>query len=256
LGALVGPVVGTRLSELLGSWQVPFYAFGVAGLLIAAAVAVFIPTGFSEARETGGPDKHVGQAESGVPRVLNRNVCLAAASFALVGVSFFSYTALYATFLREHLNYSAVGAGSSLGMYGLGATCAIVGGWAGDRLGRPGIYLALAIFAATSFFMFNAATRPVVHDALSFTFGLLVSGFFYARFSSIIQRSARPDQIGYAMSAAMAGFYLSWPFAGYLFGRLVELAGWATAANIMVVAPPCVAIVLMSLVDFNRIRDA
>lgn len=256
LGALIGPVVGTRLSDFLGSWQAPLYAYGVAGLIIAAVVAVFVPAGFSEARDTGDQFRYTAQARSDMPRVLNRNVCLATVSFALIGLSFFSYTALYATFLREHLSYSPIAAGSALGMYGLGAMCAIVGGWAGDRLGRPGIFVGLAVLAVASFCLFNGATQPVMHDALSFVFGLMVSGFFYARFVSLIQRSAHPDQIGYAVSAAMAGFYLSGPFAGYVFGKLVGLIGWSTAANVMIVAPPCVAIILMSFFDFGRVRDA
>jgi MFS family permease len=82
----------------------------------------------------------------------------------------------------------------------------------------------------------------------------MVSGFFYARFVSIIQRSAHPAKIGYAVSAAMAGFYISGPFAGFLFGKLADMWGWSIAANVMVFAPPCAAIVLMSFFDFSRLR--
>jgi MFS transporter, DHA1 family, inner membrane transport protein len=256
LGALAGPVVGTRLSQFLGSWQAPLYLFGIAGLVIAVSVALFVPAGFSEAKESDERGERVSSVPSDVPALLNRNVCLGAMSFSLVGLSFFSYTALYATFLREHLSYSAVAAGSVLGMYGLGAIGAVVGGWAGDRLGKAGMFVCLVILAVASFFMFNGAQRPLIHGVLSLLFGLMVSGYFYARFVAIIQRSAHPNQIGYAVAAAMAGFYLSGPFAGYLFGKLVEMWGWSTAADVMVVAPPVVAIVLMSFFDFGQLRNA
>jgi predicted MFS family arabinose efflux permease len=256
LGALAGPVVGTRLSQLLGSWQTPLYLFGIAGLVIAAAVWLFVPAGFSEAKEGDERGERASAAPSETSALLNRNVCLGAMSFALVGLSFFSYTALYATFLREHLGFSTVAAGSALGMYGLGAIGAVVGGWAGDWLGKAGMFVCLVILAVAGFLMFNGAQRPLIHGVLSFLFGLMVSGYFYARFVAIIQRSAHPNQIGYAVAAAMAGFYLTGPFAGYLFGKLVEMWGWSTAADVMVVAPPMVAVFLMSFFDFGRLRNA
>jgi DHA1 family inner membrane transport protein len=254
-GALIGPIAGTHLSVWFGSWQIAMYLFGAAGIVIAVAVALLIPSGFIEATEPGSSTTDTTWATREViPSLLNRNVLLGSISFALVGLAFFSYSALYATFLREHLNYSPVAAGSALGMYGLGAMGAVLGGWAGDRLGRKGIFAGLAVLAVVSFGLFNGASRPLTHGVLSFVFGLMVSGFFYARFVSIIQRSAHPAQIGYAVSAAMAGFYISGPFAGFLFGKLVELWGWSVAANVMVFAPPCIAIVLMSFFDFSRLR--
>ncbi|WP_206995441.1 MFS transporter [Trinickia mobilis] len=254
-GALIGPIAGTRLGAWFGSWQIPMYLFGAAGILIAVAAAFLIPAGFIEATESGsGKTDRIRVTHEEVPRLLNRNVTLGSLSFALVGLAFFSYTGLYATFLREHLHYSPVAAGSALGMYGLGAMGAVVGGWAGDRLGKAGVLAGLAVLAAVSFALFNGATRPLTHALLSFVFGLMVSGFFYARFVSVIQRSAHPAQIGYAVSAAMAGFYISGPFAGFLFGKLVEIWGWSVAANVMVFAPPCIAIVLMSFFDFSRLE--
>jgi MFS transporter, DHA1 family, inner membrane transport protein len=254
-GALIGPIAGTRLSAWFGSWQMPMYLFGAAGILIAIAVLFLIPSDFVEAKEPGSDTTGTVRAtHEEAPRLLNRNVLLGSISFALVGLAFFSYSGLYATFLREHLNYSPIAAGSALGMYGLGAMGAVVGGWAGDRLGKMGVFAGLAVLAAVSFALFNGASRPLTHAALSFVFGLMVSGFFYARFVSIIQRSAHPAQIGYAVSAAMAGFYISGPVAGFLFGKLAEMWGWSVAANVMVSAPPCVAIVLMSFFDFSRLR--
>ena len=72
LGAFVGPIAGARLRETLGAWQTPLYAFGIGGLIIAAAVAVFLPVGFPEAREDS--NKQAGSARMDWRPVLNRNV--------------------------------------------------------------------------------------------------------------------------------------------------------------------------------------
>jgi hypothetical protein len=44
------------------------------------------------------------------------------------------------------------------------------------------------------------------------------------------------------------------PFAGWLFGKLVEIAGWSAASLLVVVGPPLLGVVLMSLYDFSKMR--
>jgi MFS family permease len=258
LGALAGPVIGTRLNELLGSWQLPFYIFGVTGIVIAIAIAFLLPSYFTEARETWPAERESTSTGhiTNKSRVFNRNVCLGSVSFSMVGLSLFSYLGLYTAYLHDHLGYSPVTAGTALGAYGVGAMGAAIGGWAGDRLGRKGMFAALLILVVVGFLLFNSAASPIMSDVLSFAFGLMVSGYCYARFVSVIQRSAHPDQIEYAVSIAMASFYLSGPFAGFLFGKLASIWGWSSAANLLVVAPPCVAIVLMCFFDYSNLRSA
>ena len=43
---------------------------------------------------------------------------------------------------------------------------------------------------------------------LSLIFGLTMSGFFFTRFMSVVQRSVNPTQIGYAGAVALAAFYM------------------------------------------------
>jgi len=258
VGAFSGPIIGTQLNELVGSWRFPLYLFGILGVVIAFASAFLLPSSFTESSERvlGGEGATLAQTPSSASRLLNRNVCLSALSFSLVSLSLFSYFALYPTYLKEHLGYSAVAAGTALGMYGVGGMGAIVGGWAGDLLGRKGMFACLMIVAVVGFCLFNGVEHPFMQGALSVMFGLMNSGYFYARFMSVIQRSAPPEKIGYAVAIAMGSSYLSGPFAGMLFGKLAGLWGWSTAANLLVVAPPCVALVLMSFIDFRKVREA
>lgn len=255
LGALAGPIIGTQVNERVGSWQLPFYVFGTAGIAIAIAVAFLLPSYFTEAQEVVAVEyESPVKREFKKTRLLNRNVCLGAISFSLIGLSLFSYLGLYTVYLHEHLGYSSVAAGTALGAYGVGAMGAFVGGWAGDRLGKVGMFVCLPILAGVGFLLFNGASSAIAHDALSFVFGLMISGYCYARFVSVIQRSAHPDQIEYAVSIAMGSFYLSGPFAGFFFGKLASVWGWSSAANLLVVAPPCIAIVLLGFFDFGKLR--
>jgi MFS transporter, DHA1 family, inner membrane transport protein len=255
LGALLGPVVGARLFVWSGAWQVPFYVFGVTGILIALIIAIAVPRVFSDASETAPAARGAGH-DGGFPGLLSRNVLLVTAAFFLVGTAFFSYTSLYATYLHNQLGFSVSEAGTSLGMYGVGALGGVFGGWLGEPLGRIGVLGCLLVLAASGFALFNVAISASAHAALSVLFGLMISGFLFARLMSMLQLSAHPDRIGAVVAFGLGGFYTPGPCAGYLFGKLVVLFDWGAASIIMVAVPALMAAALMSLFDLRRMRAA
>ena len=252
LGALLGPVIGTRLFAWTTSWELAFYAFGVTGILVAVAIAFAIPKIFSDAPETSSQGTAATRATSSV---LERNVLIATTAFFLMGTTFFAYTSLYATYLHDKLGFSVADAGTALGMYGLGAIGGAFGGWLGDRLGRLGAICVFVMLAATAFAMFHGATSLIAHSILSLCFGLAISGFLFARLMSMLQLSVHPDRIGYVVSMGLGAYYAPGPFAGYLFGKLAVLAGWASASVVMMVFPAALAAVLIYFFDARRMRS-
>jgi MFS transporter, DHA1 family, inner membrane transport protein len=104
--------------------------------------------------------------------------------------------------------------------------------------------------------LFNLAASPATHAALSLLFGLLVSGVLFARLMSMLQLSAYPARIGAAVALGLAGFYTPGPFAGYFFGKLVEMLGWGPAAIFTVVLPAVIAALLMGFFDMRSMRSA
>jgi MFS transporter, DHA1 family, inner membrane transport protein len=253
-GALLGPILGARIFIWSGSWESPFYVFGAAGFLMALIVTAAVPRHFSDTSKDALVDRAVHGARP--PVRLSRNVLLMAAAFFLIGTSFFSYTALYATYLHNDLGFSITEASASLGMYGLGALGALIGGWLGARLGRLGIAACFLVLAVTGFALFNLATSETAHAALSLLFGLMVSGILFARLMSMLQLSAHPAKIGAAVAFGLGGFYTPGPFAGYLFGKLVVQLGWGASADFMIVLPAVIAAALMSLFDMRAMRAA
>jgi MFS family permease len=252
LGALLGPILGTRIEAASNSWSLPFYVFGGAGILIAILAALFVPKGFTNAGSAEIPARAQPTRDKNAPPLLTRNLVLSALAFAMVGLSFFSYSGLYASFLHTERGFSVIDAGQALGMYGLGAMVAIVGGWLGDRLGRLGTLGALFALGASGWAMFHLDVSPATQCALSFTFGAMQSGFLFPRLMSLSQLSADPKNIGYAGSIALAGFYVPGAFAGLLFGKAVIALGWSVASSLMVALPPLVGVLLMSLYDYQR----
>jgi MFS family permease len=256
LGALLGPVVGARLFAWSGAWQVPFYAFGVAGIIMALIITVTVPRAFSDASEPASIANTSSDHDRSFSALLSANVLLVTAAFFLVGTSFFSYTSLYATYLHNQVGFSVSEAGTSFGMYGVGALGAVIGGWLGERCGRAGVLVCLLVLAATGVALFNLAESAAAHAALSVLFGLMISGFLFARLMSMLQLSAHPDKLGAVVAFGLGGFYAPGPFAGYLFGKLVVLFGWGTASIVIVAMPALLAATLMSLFDMRKMRAA
>jgi MFS transporter, DHA1 family, inner membrane transport protein len=251
LGAFLGPVLGTRLESWAGSWSASFYAYGVAGIAMAIVAAVVIPLEFTDA----GPAPLLARnTEKPTASIWTRNLMLSSVSFGFVGFSFFSYSALYANYAHAVLGFSVVDAGAALGMYGIGAMLGVFGGWLGDKISNRSIIGGLMLMATAGYVLFDGVPQFRLHLLLSLVFGLTMSGFLFTRFMSVVQRSVDPSQIGYAGAVALAAFYLPGPFAGWLFGKLVETAGWSTASLLVVVAPPLLGVVLMSLYDFSKMR--
>jgi DHA1 family inner membrane transport protein len=251
LGAFLGPVLGTRLEDWAGSWSTSFYAYGVAGIAMAVVAAVAIPLEFTDA----GPAASLAtNAETRTASIWTRNLVLSAVSFGFVGFSFFSYSALYANYAHTVLGFSVVDAGAALGMYGIGAMLGVFGGWLGDKISNKSIIGGLLLMATAGYVLFDGVAQFRLHLLLSLVFGLTMSGFLFTRFMSVVQRSVDPSQIGYAGAVALAAFYLPGPFAGWLFGKLVETTGWSTASLLVVVGPPLLGVVLMSLYDFSKMR--
>jgi DHA1 family inner membrane transport protein len=252
LGAFLGPVLGTRLESWTNSWSASFYVYGIAGIAVAVLAAVTIPLEFTDAGQSPSVAQNI---DTPTKSIWTRNLTLSAMSFGLVGVSFFSYSSLYASYTHGMLGFSVVDAGSALGMYGVGAMCGFVGGWLGDKLGNKSIVGALFVLATVSYLLFHGVALFWLHLLLSFTFGVTMSGFLFTRFMSVVQRSVHPSQIGHAGAVALAGFYLPGPFAGYLFGKLIETLGWSSASLFTVAGPPLIAVVLMSLYDYSGSRN-
>jgi MFS transporter, DHA1 family, inner membrane transport protein len=251
LGAFLGPVLGTRLESWTSSWSASFYAYGIAGIAVAVVAAIVIPLEFTDA----GPKPSLARdIEGPAGSIWTRNLTLSSVSFGLVGFSFFSYSALYASYAHTVLAFSVVDAGAAFGMYGIGAMLGVFGGWLGDKISNRSIVGGLLLMATSGYILFDGIAQFRLHLLLSLIFGLTMSGFLFTRFMSVVQRSVDPSQIGYAGAVALAAFYMPGPFAGWLFGKLVEMAGWSAASLLVVVGPPLLGVVLMSLYDFSKMR--
>ena len=231
IGAIVGPVLGGTLLGGYGSWHVPMLVFGALGFAAMAVIALAVDASCTERDETTA----VFADEGGAATLANRNTILLTAMSLLGGLVIYGYLGLYPTFLREGLGYPPTTAGSVMSLYGLGALMSIAGGWIGDR-GSPRLVLSVTFLVAAmlGYLLFNGSASYYWQAALSFAWGVVVSGVIYVNLAGYHVKAVRRHLAGRASGVFVTSLYLSAAVAGYLMGWIANAAGWGTAGTVQI----------------------
>jgi MFS transporter, DHA1 family, inner membrane transport protein len=220
IGAILGPVLGGALLGTYGSWHVPMVVFGALGFAAMVVIAVGVD---SSSTERDGPASAMHAADGGAPTLVNRNTILLTVMSLLGGFVMYGYLGLYPTFLREGLGYSPTTAGSVMSLYGLGALMSIAGGWIGDR-GSPRVLLSATflVSALLGYLLFNGSASYYWQAALSFAWGIVVSGVIYVNLAGYHVKAVRRHLAGRASGVFVTSLYVSAAFAGYLMGWIAN----------------------------------
>jgi predicted MFS family arabinose efflux permease len=231
IGAILGPMLGGALLGAYGSWHVPMVVFGALGFAAMAVIALGVdPSGTERDRPAA---MHVN--DGGAATLVNRNTILLTVMSLFGGLVIYGYLGLYPTFLREGLGYSPRTTGSVMSLYGLGALMSIGGGWIGDR-GSPRLVLSATfiIAAMLGYLLFNGSASYYWQAALSFAWGIVVSGIVYVNLAGYHVKAVRRHLAGRASGVFVTSLYVSAAFAGYLMGWIANRAGWGTAGTIQI----------------------
>jgi predicted MFS family arabinose efflux permease len=249
IGAILGPVLGGALLGAYGSWRVPMVAFGALGFAAMAVIALGVDP---SATERDGPAAARAD-DGGAATLVKRNTVLLTMMSLFGGLVIYGYLGLYPTFLREGLGYSPATAGSVMSLYGLGALTSIGGGWIGDR-GSPRVVLSATflISSALGYLLFNGSASYSWQAALSFAWGVVVSGIVYVNLAGYHVKAVRRDLAGRASGVFVTSLYVSAAFAGYVMGWIANRAGWGAAGMIQISACSLAAAALALGLRFER----
>ena len=254
LGSFFGPLFGGVMLQSTGSWKLPFYIYGILGLVFIGIIGFFVTRRFTEQEEP--PSVTAASVDERMPeRLLNRNLIIGIITAAIVGTSMYGYLGLYPSFLQEELGFTPTQAGFALSMFGLGALMGIPAGYLGDRFPQRWVIIGALVGAiVTGYVLFNLITTPLQHNVLSFLEGMFASGFLFVNVYSLMQRSVKTTIIGRASGAFITSLYVPSALAGYLFAFLVGRFDWGGAAIVQLVLIPLIGIVAMLFLDPSRIN--
>ncbi|QUC58625.1 MFS transporter [Streptomyces sp. A2-16] len=255
VGVFIAPLIGVELASTHDTWHSPFYLFGTAGLLIAAASLFLLRTGLTEhsvekAVSTRGYDHMPASA-------YNRNTIALAVHAVISGVAIYGFLGLYPTYLITSLHYSAGQAALAMSFLGFGGMTAVFGGWLGDRVNQRNLLiLSLLAVSAISACIYDTQAGVGVQCVFAFLMGAFGLGFVYPNTNSVMQRAVRPSQIGRASGLFVTSYYGPAAFSGLLFAALVDAFGWDRAGLLQVTLLPLAGVVALACVrpgQFNNV---
>lgn len=226
LGAIVGPLLGGHLIGAERDWRLPLVAFGLAGFAAMALIAISVSKRMTEKMAAAGTSID----ERGATTMWNRNTVLLTGMSIIGGLCIYGYLGMYPTFLREHLHYTPADTGRVMSIFGLGVFASIFGGWLGDRF-HPKLVLSLS-FAGTGllgFLLFSGPTGMGVQSALSFAWGLVVSGVLYVNLAGYHIKAVRASLTNRATGVFVTTLYGAGAFAGFFIGGIAARFGWSVA---------------------------
>jgi len=255
VGVFIAPLIGVELASNHGTWHSPFYLFGTAGLLIAAASLFLLKAGLTEhsvekAVSTRTYDYMPASA-------YNRNTIALAVHSVVSGVAIYGFLGLYPTYLITSLQYSAGQAALAMSFLGFGGMTAVFGGWLGDRVNQRNLLiLSLLAVSAISVCIYETQAGVGVQCVFAFLMGAFGLGFVYPNTNSVMQRAVRPSQIGRASGLFVTSYYGPAAFSGLLFAALVESFGWDRAGLLQVTLLPLAGVVALVFVRPARFNNA
>lgn len=254
IGGFFGPLFGTQMLVAYGSWQPPFYVFGIVGLIFVALIFFLVPKVFTERADVAHESSNEEQTNVMPERLYNRNIIIGIITAAVVGLSMYGYIGLYPTFLQTQLHFTPSEAGFAASLFGIGALMGIPAGYLGDRFNQKWvIIIALLCGMVVGYVLFNVATTTLWQNIFSFLEGTFGSGFLFVNVYSLMQRSVRPKIIGRASGVFVASLYLPAALAGYLFSLLVGAISWGGAGLVQLVLLPIIGIVAMLFLDYKHV---
>ena len=251
-GQFIGPRLGAGLLGSTGDWRVPFYAFGIVGLVGAVAV-LFVGKGFTEQREAA-KGSTAAFADAHIPdRLWNRNFCCTLLAVTLRSFPFFAFLGLYTSFLTTERHFPLAAAAAALSLFGLGPFFSPIAGYIADRLNQKTFQIVcFAVMAVAGFLIFNVADTPFEHQALSLVEGV-AGGFAYINGYSLAQRSVKNALIGRASGYYYAASTLPAAISGYVMAKLVEYFGWELGSTLMMSVLLIVPIAISLFIDTTRV---
>lgn len=251
-GQFIGPRLGAVLLTGTGDWRVPFYAFGIAGL-IGAAITLTVSKGFTEQKTARDTASGVTSDAHAPPNLWNRNFVAVLIVAVIRSFPFFALLGLYTSFLTTERGFTLPQAAGALSLYGLGPFFSPLAGFIADRMNQKTFQIAcLTVMAIAGFLIFNVAETPLEHDILAFVEGV-AGAFAYVNGYSLAQRCVKN-----ALIARVSGYYyaaVTFPAAvsGYLMAKLVEFFGWETGSTLMMTVLLIIPIAVSLLIDTRLI---
>ena len=229
----VAPALGTAIG-----WQAVWW-FGAAFALVAFVLywALFrVPPAWTGTM----PSTRTGEGLSPVegPRLgramANRHIWLLSLAFCCYNIAFLAFITFLPTFLVSVRGYSLGAAGfvASLTCVTIGS-CPL-GGWISDRIGSRKLVYTVAFLLVAAMWLLPFKITGWLIPAFTVVLGIILGPVPTAIFAAVPEVMGRPQLAGIGMAVVALGQNLGMFIGPVLFGKLVEVTGWAGAGYMLI----------------------
>ena len=229
----VAPAVGTALG-----WQAVWW-FGAAFALVAFVLfwAMFrVPPGWTRTKPAAQTDEGLSPVEG--PRLgqamANRNVWFLSLTFCCYSIAFLAFSTFLPTFLVSARGYSLATAASVASLTGVTIGSCPLGGWISDRIGSRKRVYTVAFLLVAAMWLLPFRIAGWLMPAFAVVLGIVAGPVPTATFAAVPEVMGRPGLAGIGMAVVALGQSLGMFIGPVLFGRLVEMIGWAAAGYTLI----------------------
>jgi predicted MFS family arabinose efflux permease len=229
----VAPALGTAVG-----WQAVWW-FGAAFALVALVLywtlfrAPPARTGTMPLGEAGG-----GLPPAEGPRLgramANRHIWLLSLAFCCYNIAFLAFSTFLPTFLVSVRGYSLGSAGFVASLTGVTIASCPLGGWISDRIGSRKLVYTVAFLLVAAMWLLPFKIAGWLMPAFAVVLGIVAGPVPTATFAAVPEVMGRPQLAGIGMAVMALGQSLGMFIGPVLFGKLVEMAGWAAAGYMLI----------------------
>ena len=245
LGWFVGPALSGWLLDLTGSWRVPFYVAGLAGIL----VAILLLTAWPDHSKTSVTTRFLDRT------ILKRTNLVMLLFLSLTGMfqvsAEFGFTMWYPAFRKTELGFAATAAGLIAGLYGVGQCVGRpILGWVSDKLGYRRVGISCAFIMGVTLMIILAADNPVLRAYCTFQAGFIGAAMMGAvwTFTGLVFPTFKGLALGVITTFGYATASLAPISIGYIGDR------YSISTGLWFIAVPAVFLGALSLLSTFLIR--
>ncbi len=245
LGWFVGPALSGWLLDLTGTWRVPFFVAGVAGIL----VSIFLFAAWPDSSKTSATSRFFDRA------ILKRTNLIMLVFLSLTGMfqisAEFGFTMWYPAFLKTELGFAATPAGLIAGLYGVGQCVGRpILGWASDKLGYRRVGISCAFIMGITLIIILATDNSVLRAYCTFQAGFIGAAMMGAvwTFTGLVFPTFKGLALGVITTFGYATASLAPISIGYIGDR------YSISTGLWVIAVPAVFLGALSLLSTFLIR--
>ena len=243
LGSLLGHRIIGEMRTAMGSWEAPMLIFGLAGIVLAVAIVIFVRPWFSEVAPEA---KHLVDS-GGADTLKNRNTIILAIMSGAYGMVIYGFLGTFPSYMRGVLELPAADVGAIMMWFGVGGLTSYYGGKLGDKFSSKSVlFTGSLVLGVVTLFLFKPDQSVLIYKVLATLVGVFGAAIVYTNLAGGHVKSLKRTLTSKGSGMFVTSVYGGAAMGGYTMGLLVDNYSWAFAGQVQI-SLLCLVIAVLAL---------